>query len=157
MKTNRITALLAGLLLAIAIAIPTCTLTGCATFTGEGATLRRVTTAAKVAANTGTFLYLQKHPETRPAFVLARDQLLIIEASEHVDLAVLLSIINRLPVKQLEDPTAQLIISNTAILITQFAQNLPVEKLDDLKPLAQAIREGIDLGLGTPAFSEVPK
>lgn len=32
MKPNRITALLAGLLLALTIAIPTCTLTGCATF-----------------------------------------------------------------------------------------------------------------------------
>lgn len=147
---------LAALLLAITIAIPTCTLTGCATFTGEGATLRRVTTAAKVAANTGTFLYLQKHPETRPAFILARDQLLQIEASEHVDLALLLSIVQRLPVDRLESPVAQLLISNATIIITDFAGSLPLDQLDNLKPVAAALREGIDLGLGT-GFSEVPK
>jgi len=156
MKTNRITALLASLLLAFTITIPTCTLTGCATFGGEAATLRRVTTSAKVAANTGTFLYLQKHPETRRAFILARDQLIQIEASEHVDLALLLSIVQRLPINKLESPVAQILISNATIIITDFAGALPVERLDDLKPVAKAIREGIDLGLGT-GFSDVPK
>lgn len=140
MKT-KIVSFIASLVLVIL------TFTGCATLFGDTATLQRVTTAAKVAANTGTFLYLQKHPEQRPAFVAARDQLIQIETSEHVDMALLLSIVQRLPVDKLDSPTAQILISNASILITDFAGNLPVEKLDDLKPVAKAIREGIDLAL----------
>lgn len=145
MKT-KLVSILVGLLLAFTAVIPVCTFTGCTTLFGDSATLR-VQTAAKVAANTGTFLYLQKHPEQRLAFVAARDQLIQIETSEHVDMALLLSIVQRLPVDKLDSPTAQILISNTSILIADFAGNLPVEKLDDLKPVAKAIREGIDLAL----------
>lgn len=119
---------------------------GCATL-GNGSTLQRIQTGSKLAAYVGSAEYLRSHPETRPAFELARDQLIQIESSEHVDLALLLSIINRLPVKELKSDRAQLAITSATILLSDYLGNLPVEKLDDLKPVAKSIREGIDLAL----------
>lgn len=120
--------------------------TGCATFGGDN-TLQRIQTGSKLAAYVGSAEYLRSHPETRPAFVLARDQLIQIESSEHVDLALLLSIINRLPVKELKSDRAQILITAATLVLSDFAGDLPVEKLDDLKPVAKSIREGIDLAL----------
>lgn len=139
---TRCTAMLATLLLAITIAIPT----GCATF-GSGSTLQRVQTASKLAAYVGASEYLRSHPETRQAFELARTKLIQIESSEHVDFALLLSIVNQLPIKDLKSPRAQMLITSATIILSDFAGNLPVEQLDDLKPVARSIREGLDLAL----------
>jgi hypothetical protein len=133
---------------------------GCATF-GDPGTSQRLASAAKVAAYVGTVEYLRAHPETRPAFELARDTLKTIEASEHVDLATLLAVVNQLPIKELKSERATLIVTSATILITDFAGTLPVDRLDELKPVASAIRQGIDLGLGpysaVPAASVAPK
>lgn len=123
------------------------TFTGCATNQADG---QRVQTAAKLAAYVGTAEYLRGHPETRPAFVLAAQQLAVLESQEHIDLATLMAVVNQLPVKELKSERATLIVTAATILLSDYAGSLPVEQLDELKPLAKAIREGINLGLGTP-------
>lgn len=121
-------------------------LAGCATPTNPD-TVAKIASAAKIAAYVGTKEYLGQHPEKKSDFLIARDALLVIETSEHVDLAALLKIVNQLPVKELKSPDAVLIITASTILLTDYTKQLPVDQLDNLKPVAAAIREGIDLGL----------
>ena len=131
-------------LLATAVLAATLTITGCAT---SPQTQQRAQTAAKLAAYVGGSEYLRAHPETRPAFVLARDQLKAIEQAETVDLTTLLAIVNQLPVKELKSDRAQMLVTAATIILADYAGALPLEKLNDLKPVAQAIREGLDLVL----------
>lgn len=127
------------LLCALALNFP-----GCAT---APQTTARIASAGKVAAYVGTAEFLRAHPEARIGFEAARDSLRVLETSGHVDLAMLLAIVNRLPVKELRSERALIIVTAATILITDFGGALPLEQLDNLKPVARAIREGIELGL----------
>ncbi len=131
----------------VLLAITLLTSQGCATFGGNSTTIQRVQTASKLAAYVGASEYIRQHPETRVAFTLARDQLIQIESSEHVDLTLLMSILDRLPVKDLKSERSQLLITAATIVLSDFAGSLPVDKLDELKPVAKSIREGLDLAL----------
>ncbi len=119
---------------------------GCAVLKNP-TTQQRVATAAKVAAYVGGTEYLRMHPETRPAFVIARDELKVLETSDTIDFAVLLAIVNQLPVKELKSPRATLIIGAATILLTDYAGSLPADQSDQLKTVAKALREGLDLAL----------
>ena len=130
------------LLLCGALALGT---SGCATVSPT--TKARVETAAKAAAYLGSSEYLRSHPETRPAFELARNQLAALETAETVDLVTLLSIVRQLPVKELKTERATMIVTAATILLSDYAGSLPVEKLNELKPLAGSIRQGLDLAL----------
>lgn len=110
-------------------------------------TARRMQSAAKVAAYTGTAEYLRLHPERRPAFEAARDNLANMENAETIDMAALLAIINQLPVNKLESEQATIIITATTLLLMDYLGEIPAQEMDDLKPLAKAIRGGIELGL----------
>ena len=113
-------------------------------------TQQRVITAAKLAAYVGTAEYVLQHPDSKPKFVLAANQLTVIAAQDHVDLVALLAIVNQLPVKELKSDQARIIITVSTLLLSDYAGSLPVDKLDNLKPVAKAIADGINLGLGTP-------
>lgn len=120
-------------------------LTGCAT---APTAPQRVASAAKIAAYVGTSELLLAHPEMRLKFEIARDTLRVIEESDTVDLATLLAVVNRLPVKELKSERAMIVVTSATILIADYGGALPVEQLGNLKPVARAIREGIELGLG---------
>jgi hypothetical protein len=110
-------------------------------------TLARVQTAAKIAAFVGSAEYLHAHPEHRAGFESARAELLEFEASDTVDFATLLAVVQRLPVKEIKSERAQMIITVATIAISDVGGALPVERLSDLKPVARSIREGIELAL----------
>jgi hypothetical protein len=120
-------------------------LTACANMSATDQ--QRAISAAKIAAYLGTSEYLLQKPQDRPAFVLARDQLKVIENSETVDLATLLAIIQKLPVKELKSSHAQIIVTTATIVISDYAGSLPADRLNELKPLAAALRQGLDLAL----------
>jgi hypothetical protein len=121
--------------------------TGCKTSNSVAAQLPRVQTAAKIAAYVGTKEYLLAHPETRPAFVLAADALARLETAPTIGLIDLLEIVNQLPTKELRSERTQMIITSATILLADFAGALPLEQLDELKPVATSIREGIVMAL----------
>jgi hypothetical protein len=135
-------------LLAITLCLLSCLLlnSGCQT-AGSTDSLPRVLTAAKLASYIGVSEYLRVHPETKPAFLLAVQSLKQIEASTTVDLVTLLAVVNQLPTKELRSERAQMFITSATILIADFGGQLPIEKLNELKPVATAIREGIELAL----------
>lgn len=114
-------------------------------------TMQRAATAAKVAAYVGCYEHLQQHPEAREAWVAARDALFQLEAAETVDLVTLVAVLNHLPVKELKSPRAQMVVTAATLLLTDYLGTIPADQLDKLKPIARAIKEGVDLGLGPTA------
>lgn len=143
---NIIAILVPVLLLAVTISIPVSILSGCAGLQ-EPTSLQRVTTAAKVAAFVGSAEYIRSHPGARPTFEAARNQLVQMEQSEHIDLATLLAIVTRLPVQELKSEHARILITAATIIISDYGASLPIDQLENLRPVARAIREGIDLAL----------
>lgn len=122
-------------------------LTGCAALKDNPDLLKRVEAASKMAAFVGTSEYVRQHPETRFAFELVRDELKDLGAAEKLDLVTLLSAVNHLPIKELKNERATMIVTAAGILLTDYADRLPVEKLSTLQPVALAIAGGINLGL----------
>ena len=120
------------------------TFTGCQT---SAPTQQRVQTAAKLAAYIGTTEYLRVQPDKRPGFVLAVEALKQIESAPTVDLPTLLAVVNKLPTKELRSARAQMFITSATILLSDYGGQLPLDKLNELKPVAISIREGIELGL----------
>lgn len=118
--------------------------TGCAT---SPQTSQRIQSAAKIAAYVGGAEYLRAHPETRPAFTLARDELLTLSAAETLDFATLLAVVNRLPVKNLSNERTQMIVTVATITLSEYGEALPVDRLKELQPLAGALAAGLTLAL----------
>lgn len=121
---------------------------GCASMSPEqkARVQSRVQTGATLAAYVGTVETLRARPEYRVGFELAVDQLRLLETGP-MDTIKLLEIVNRLPVKELKSDRAQMIISAATIVLNDEIGSTPLEKLNDLKPIVTAIREGIERGL----------
>jgi len=130
-------------LLSSLILIGVLALSGCAT-----SPVSRATTGAKLAAYIGTTEYQRAHPETRPAFVIAAEELRDIEQAETIDFVTVLAIVQRLPVDRLRSPRAQLIITATSIILADVGGQVPLDHVESLRPVVKALREGVELGLG---------
>lgn len=146
MKT--LSRILGGLLVALTIAIPVSQFTGCAILGGgDTPQLQRVITGSKIAAYIGTSEYLRQNPDKAERFAAVGRSLWTLEQAETFDAATFLAVVNQLPIKELKSPRAQIIITAATIVLTDYAGSLPVEQFNNLKPVAKAIREGIELGL----------
>lgn len=122
-------------------------MTGCAMFSGAN---QRFSTGAKLALMIGVSEYVRAHPETRPAFVLARDSLLVLSTSDTVDAAMIHAVMNTLPIKEFNSPRGKLFIDAAMVIFTDSVGPLPVDQLKEFQPVAKLFAEGITLGLGTP-------
>lgn len=132
--------------LILSIACIATLLVGCSTPSGVNEA-KRLETSAKVAAYVGSAEYLKIHPDKKDAFVSASRSLLAVEQSETVDVATLLAIVNKLPLKELKSEHAVIAITAATIMLTDYAGSLQLDQLNSLKPVVKAIREGIDLAL----------
>lgn len=129
------------LILAASLAI------GCQTSpTGE----RDIAPAIKTAAYIGTAYALADHPEWRTGFTEAATDLALIEQMDAIDFAMVLAIVHRLPVKELRSSKAAILITSATILLSDYGGSLPLDQLDKIRPVVKAMREGIELGLGSP-------
>lgn len=137
------------LLLTVAV-VATSLLMGCANIQQN----QKVATLCKVAAYDGTYLYVKAHPESRVHFQTAVEELKALEAAETVDAVTLLAIVQRFPVKELHSEAATLVVGNATLILSDYTTSVPVEQIENLKPIVKAIREGVELGLGpTPSPS----
>jgi hypothetical protein len=139
MKIKHILCLLAS---ALCLLLP-----GCSTISGGAPDLARVKTSAKLAAYIGSSEYMRANPVSRPGFALAVEALKEIEAAPTVDLTTLLAVVNRLPTKDIRSERVQMLITSTTILLSDFGGTLPLERMAELRPVATAIREGVELAL----------
>lgn len=127
------------LLLALAL------FTGCSTTTDN----QRLASAVKMAAYIGTSEYLLAHPESRPKFEAAERELFAMAGGESLDAVSLLAIAQRLPVKELKSERAAIYVTAAAVLISDYGATIPADQLGELKPIATAMGQGIQLALGT--------
>jgi hypothetical protein len=108
----------------------------------------RVATISRQAATVGTSEVLASHPEWRPQFQLAADNLRQLATSPSISLDSLLAIAQQLPVKELKSQAARLSFEGATLLISAIdVPELPADRLAQLQPIAQAIADGINAGL----------
>lgn len=126
--------------------------TGCATVgNGNVSTVDKMIPIAKTAAYVGTFYAMKEHPEWRPSFETAVAELKFLEAQEKIEFVTLISIVNRLPIKELQSDEAALIVGTATILLSEYGgMAVPLEQVKDLHPVVTAIRDGIELALVRP-------
>lgn len=120
---------------------------GCGTLPADQS--QRVATSAKVAAMVGTAEAVAAHPEWRPKFVAAANELSILANADHVDVATLLAVVQSLPVAELKSPRAKLVVTAVTLVLSDYAGSLPLNRLDELKPVAAALKAGVELGLAS--------
>lgn len=119
--------------------------TGCATTpTGE----RDIAPTIKTAAYMGTAYALLERPHWRKGFEEAVIDLNLAEQGKTIDLVTVLAIVQRLPVKELQNSKAVILFTGAIILLNDYGVSLPPDQVDKLRPVVKAMREGIELGLG---------
>jgi len=119
----------------------------------------RIAAVSREAASLGTFEALKANPGWKAQFELARVELLTLVAGDTITAAQLVDVLGRLPVKQLQGDTARIAISAAKILIAGAGWSVvPAEKLNQIRPIALAIAEGIQQGeiQAEPAFEPSP-
>ena len=129
------------------ILVSTLLVTGCGSITKSPETAARVNKVAKLASYIGTTEYLRAYPMSRPAFELAQLELERAAVSEGIDMAQLLAIVQRLPIKNIQNERASMYITSSVIILSEFGDKLPLERLTELQPVAKAIADGIALAL----------
>lgn len=101
----------------------------------------------KQVAFEGTQLVLSEHPEWREHFLTAADDLNVLANNPTIDLNSVLDIINRLPVKELKSRDARLAISGARLLLVFANVEVPVDKVEKIRPIVTNLRDGIQEGL----------
>jgi len=129
----------------ISLTLSIALLTGCAT-TGNQPQL---ITPSRVKAVTylGTAVALQAHPEYKPGFQIAVHELKIIESQDKIDFAVVLKIINDLPIKEIRSGNAAIYITAATLLFDDLGAPIDIGKVEKMKPYVTALREGLELAL----------
>lgn len=108
----------------------------------------RIASISRQAATVGTSEVLAAHPEWRPQFQLAEDNLRLLASSSSISLDSLLAIAQQLPVKELKSQAAQLSFEGATLLISAIdVPPLPADRLAQLQPIALAIADGIAAGM----------
>jgi hypothetical protein len=125
---------------------------GCATLPDGSAdvakTLQRVGNVAELAAFTGTTIHLADNPQDRPHFEIAVQALDGLSSTNNFDPAKLAEVLQSLPIRELQDPKAKIIIGS-AIMLYEFElrELIPVEQPLYVAAVLARVRGGISRGL----------
>ena len=153
MKTKIIAVLTLGVCLLAALTLPACKTVTTTNPDGTTNTVKQIDTVrvaaiSRQAATVGTSEILSAHPEWRPQFQLAAEQLALLAASPTLGLQDILTIAEQLPVTELKSQTARLSFEGATLLISAIdVPQLPADRLAELQPIAKAISDGIMAGL----------
>lgn len=109
---------------------------------------QQLASAVKMAAYIGTSEYLLAHPEAKPKFEQAEQELFALSGAQQLDAVTLLAIAQRLPVKQLKSERAAIYVTAATVLLSDYGATIPAEQIKELQPIARAMGEGIALGIG---------
>lgn len=105
----------------------------------------------ETAAYTGTRVYLNQNPSKSPIFKSTVGLLDALVKDPEVNAAKFATALQGLPIKELQDPTATIIIGSAVILWDSYKSYIPVgaqEQAAVVRPLVQRVRNGIGLALG---------
>lgn len=124
-------------------------LTGCAT-TG-GINQAKIVPLVHAAAFTGTTAYLSQDPGSRTQFVEAVAALGLLLHGDTLTLEQIRSALATLPVKELRDEKVAIAIKAAFVVTDVYGADIAdlpaLERVQALKPIAQAIRDGIQSAL----------
>lgn len=122
-------------------------LSGCAS-TPQGK-VTQIAVAVKYVAYDGATVILKEHPDWRSGFEKARNDLAALDASTNkIDMADVLIIVQRLPIKELQSFEARLAFNNATMLLQDLQTGTVVDLSQvDLHPIVSALREGLDRAL----------
>lgn len=139
-----------SILLAFGLCASMPAVVGCkTTATGERVPdTQKIAGIVKVAAYVGTSEGLKAHPEWRTGFETAAVALGTLETAETLDMADILAVVDKLPLKQLKSDKAVLLITSGTILLQELGGSIIPLDTSQLQPIAKALREGVQLGLG---------
>lgn len=111
----------------------------------------RIAAAVKEAATLGTSEAVRDHPEWRPHFDYATEELELLEKQDQITVANLLDVLSRLPVSELSSDQARIIMSVARLTIAVAGwSDVKIVQTQQLRPVIIALREGIDAGLAQP-------
>lgn len=119
---------------------------GCASLTDEQQ-VQSIASKAKIAAYVATAEFMLNKPETRESFDGAVVALKEIETAETVDFVAVLAIIRKLPTDKIGNEQTQIIVTAASMILVDFSASIPLDQVNDLRPIVRAIREGIEQGL----------
>jgi hypothetical protein len=119
---------------------------GCATVPGGK---RDYTPAVRQAAFLGTLFALREHPEWKPHFETAANQLETIAAAEKLDFALVLAIVGTLPVKELKSDDARIVITSAQLLLADYGGGpaVSLEQAAEAREIVSAIATGMRVGM----------
>jgi hypothetical protein len=108
----------------------------------------------KLAAYIGTAEALSQNPEWRQAFSDASQEITHLASQETIDFVTLYAAISKLPVKELKSDRATILITSANILLMEFSEGpVSLDTVADLRKIAEAIRDGINIGIDSPGSS----
>ena len=120
---------------------------GCAT-TGSGGK-KDYSKVIKTIVWAGTSYAIMEHPEWRESFELAANQLDLLATADTIDYTTVVAIIQALPVKELKSSEGILAITAVSLLLSDYEGTIDLTKVEQVKPIVIALRDGIRLGIGT--------
>lgn len=119
--------------------------TGCAT-TPENIGL--LAADLRDVSREGTIYALAEKPEWRPEVELVRDQLAKLgNQSGAITIDSILTILSQLPFEELQSSEARLAFTGGRIILRRVGANVDLSSVQNLKPLALGLAEGITEGL----------
>lgn len=131
---------------------------GCASKTGGSGSVdwKKFEPMIEVAAYTGAKIYLVEHPEMETLFMSAVDVLDALVADPQINVAKLANALQGLPIKELQDPKAAIIIGSTIVLWNAYKDQIPIgdEGAAVLRPIAVRLRNGLGTAMGLDPIVE---
>ena len=110
-------------------------------------TIQAIAAASQVAVKDGTFLYTSAHPETRAQFQTAANALRVLSTTTNLNFSAALEILRQLPIKEVQDPVVQIVVSDADVILTYLNVSVPLTDVEHLRPIVVALAQGIEDGL----------
>jgi len=128
---------------------------GCATTTTEVPTPpKELAAGIELAVYTGSWVYLRENPDARVIFVSVAEMLEALVSDPTLSATKFAEAMQRLPIRELKDEEAVLIVNTVMILWTSYKDSIPIvsESAEYIRPLVIRARNGLGLALGLPPF-----
>lgn len=141
-------------IIATLIALAAIFITGCTTVTttdpfGDPVT-KQVPDIERIAAVTqettafAVATLLAEKPETEAPLSKTLSELTVLASQDAITPSQILTILNKLPVKQFSSPNGVLAFSAAKIILASAGwSNIDIVKLNELKPIVEALRQGL--------------
>ena len=96
----------------------------------------------QTAAFNGTLVALHEHPEWKPFFDQAEQDLFLLSGQDNPSMAAIVAIVSRLPVDKLSSLSGQLLIGNGTLILQRYERKIDLSR-ENKRELISALLVGI--------------